>query len=608
MMGIYLKHTQVDRQTGRLSYRRAFPSELRPYLPRRLSELKRSLSSTSLADPKAAAKYAEAQLEYERLEAQARSRMAGKARPLAEADISSLVETYAHWLDTNLLQTHFDLDDAKREWVTASAWRYMPFGFWDEQTAIAQGKPRPATAAARLRALVPDMIYGWMQAIADGDMLQIVQIEGQTAVDLLQDAQLEIERDDTLFQKLCLNLLGRDILIAKGLLAQVTEGILITPTPRPPKVSEEARQQPNATAPAETMMQLAERLLASLNDPITSPTRTAWATSLKLWQQTQPNISHDKITRAMVTEWLELLAQRPARIPWTKRETPLATLIEQYKDAENIARLSGATVSRHLTSLSAIWNKSQQKGYIDAVTNPFANHAVKVVKNRGGNPLTPAELNAILALPIFTEHDRPHGCKGEAAYWLPLFLIFTGARPGEVAQLIVSDFWRAESGAWFMRYTDEGDHPLAGPRKLKTSRSATGKREFPVPKVLLDLGLLRYLSWVKGKHQTAVFPELTLTSKGLYNGWGRWWGRYVRSSRALPKDKRQGREFRHSFPTAARDSKISEDAIGYLLGHTSPNVTTSGYGNHSARGLEMTKVVFKGVNVAGVKTWEPPQS
>ena len=606
-MGIYVKHTQIDRKTGRLSYRRAFPSDLRPYLPKKLSELKRSLGATSLADPKPAARYAKAQLEYERLEAKARSKMAGKFRPLAEADIPSLVETYAHWIETNFLETHFDLDDAKREWITASAWRFMPYGFWDEQTAIAQGRPRPATAAARQRVLIPPMIDGWVQAIADGDISQIVQIEGQTAVELLQDAQLEIERGDPLFQKLCFSLLSRDILIAKGLLSQVTEGILIEPTPRPQKASEEARQLPTVNAPAETVLQLAERLFASRTDPITGPTRSAWDTSLKLWQQTQPDIAHDKITRAMVTEWLELLAQRPARIPWTKRETPLATLVDQYADAENIARLSGATVSRHLTSLSAIWNKSQQKGFIDAVANPFANHAVKVVKNRGGNPLTPDELNAILALPIFTEHNRPHGCKGEAAYWIPLFLIFTGARPGEVAQLIVDDFWKAESGVWFMRYTDEGVHPLAGQRKLKTSRSATGKREFPVPKVLLDLGLIRYLNWLKGRRQTAVFPELTLTTKGLYNGWGRWWGRYARMARALPKDKRQGREFRHSFPTAARDSNVSEDAIGYLLGHTSPNVTTSGYGNHSARGLEMRKVTFKGLDLTGVKVWEPPQ-
>ena len=608
MMGVYVKYTQVDRQTGRLSYRRAFPPALQPYLPKRLTELKRSLGATSLTDPKAAAKYANAQLDYERLEAKARSRMAGKARRLAEADIPSLVETYAHWIETNLLETHFDVDDAKREWITASAWRFMPYGFWDEQTAIVQGKPRPATAAARQRVLIPPIIDGWVQAIADGDMSQIVQIEGQTAVELLQDAQLEIERDDPLFQKLCFNLLSRDILIAKGLLTQVTDGTLIEPTPRPQKASEVAPQQPDVNSPAETVLKLAERLFASRTDPITSPTRTAWATSLKLWEQTQPNIAHDKITRAMVTEWLELLAQRPTRIPWKKRETPLATLVKQYEDAENIPRLSSATVSRHLTSLSAIWNKSQQKGYIETVANPFANHAVKVVKNRGGNPLTPAELNAIFALPIFTEHDRPHGCKGEAAFWIPLFLLFTGARPGEVAQLIVSDFWKAESGLWSMRYTDEGVHPLAGQRKLKTSRSATGKREFPIPKVLLDLGLLRYLSWLKSNRHTALFPELTLTTKGLYNGWGRWWGRYVRTSRALPKGKRQGREFRHNFPTAARDSKLSEDAIGYILGHTSPNVTTSGYGNHSARGLEITKVVFKGINVAEIQTWEPPQS
>lgn len=606
-MGVYVKHTQTDRQTGRLSYRRAFPIALQPYLPKRLTELKRSLGATSLTDPKAAAKYANAQLEYERLEAKAHSKMAGKARALTEADIPSLVETYAHWIETNLLETHFDLNDDNREWITAAAWRYMPYGFWDEQTAIAQGKPRPATAAARQRVLISPMIDGWVQAIADGDMLQIVQIEGQTAEDLLQDAQLETERNSRLFEQFCFSLLARDILIAKALLAQVTEGIFITPTPRPQKPSEEAPQQPGANPPAETVLQLAERLFASRTDPITGPTRTAWATSLKLWQQTQPNVAHDKITRAMVTEWLELLAQRPARMPWTKRETPLATLVDQYADAENIPRLSGATVSRHLTSLSTIWNKSQQKGYVGASANPFANHAVRVVKNRGGNPLTPAELNAVLALPIFTEHDRPRGCKGEAAYWLPLFLIFTGARPGEVAQLIVDDFWSAEGGLLFMRYTDEGEHPLAGQRKLKTSRSATGKREFPIPKVLLDLGLLRYLSWLKGKHQTAVFPELTLTSKGLYDGWGRWWGRYVRSSRALPKDKRQGREFRHSFPTAARDSKISEDAIGYLLGHTSPNVTTSGYGNHSARGLEMAEVVFKDINLESIKPWEPPQ-
>lgn len=309
----------------------------------------------------------------------------------------------------------------------------------------------------------------------------------------------------------------------------------------------------------------------------------------------------------MVSEWLELLAQRPKRVPWAKRDTPLSVLVGQYADAQNIPRLSGATVSRHLTSLSSIWNKSQQRGHIEALANPFANHSVNFVKSKGGNPLTPTELQAVLALPVFTGSERPIGGRGEAAYWMPLLLLFTGARPGEAAQLLVSDFWQTDSGVWFMRYTDEGEHPVAGQRKLKTTRSSTGKREFQVPNVLIDLGLLRYLEWLRSNRETAVFPQLTLTTKGLYHGWGKWWGRYVRKSAAIPKDKRQGREFRHSFPTAARESGLSEDAIGYLLGHTSPNATTAGYGDHSARGLEMSKVAFKGLDISGVRVWKPPR-
>ena len=64
-MGGYVKHTQADSKTGRQSY--PLPLALQPYLPKRLTELKRSLGAMSLADPKAASRYAEAQKEYARL-------------------------------------------------------------------------------------------------------------------------------------------------------------------------------------------------------------------------------------------------------------------------------------------------------------------------------------------------------------------------------------------------------------------------------------------------------------------------------------------------------------------------------------------------------------
>jgi len=49
------------------------------------------------------------------------------------------------------------------------------------------------------------------------------------------------------------------------------------------------------------------------------------------------------------------------------------------------------------------------------------------------------DLKKLFASPVFTEGDRPAGGKGEAAFWLPLLALFTGARQGELAGLRASD-------------------------------------------------------------------------------------------------------------------------------------------------------------------------
>ena len=49
------------------------------------------------------------------------------------------------------------------------------------------------------------------------------------------------------------------------------------------------------------------------------------------------------------------------------------------------------------------------------------------------------ELKAFFSSPVFTEGLRPTAGRGEAAYWLPLLALFTGARLGELAPLTVAD-------------------------------------------------------------------------------------------------------------------------------------------------------------------------
>ena len=124
VVGKMTKHLQRDSRTGRLMYRRAYPAELRPFIPKSPRELKRSLKASTLRDAEALRRFADANTEYERTVQAARLKAEGSSRPLAAADIDFLVQTYAHRLRKNLTDTHFDLDDQNREWLGASAWRY----------------------------------------------------------------------------------------------------------------------------------------------------------------------------------------------------------------------------------------------------------------------------------------------------------------------------------------------------------------------------------------------------------------------------------------------------------------------------------------------------
>lgn len=603
------KHLQRDTRTGRLSFRRAYPGELRPFIPKHPRELKRSLGATALRDREALARLADAQAEYARIVQAARLKAEGTSRPLAATDVGFLAQTYAHRLRKNLADTHFDRSDEARDWLGASAWRFAPFAFMDDAGAELAGRAEGWTNSQRVREALPGLLDRWRKLWAEGDREGVVQAEGQTVEELLSEFALRAETDSGEFFDFCLALLKADIAAGVQLQRLASDGQDIEPialpvagneAPAPPR-----SDQAGGQASGETMRSLADSLIAQKVDPVGKATEQAWNTALRFWRELHGDLDCSAITRRKVSEWLELLSQRPTGIPRRLDRLPLPALVERYAGNRELGRMAGKTVRQHLGSLSAIWNKAIKRGLIDLPVNPFAGHDVRVQPKTGGQPLTLAELNAVFRLPVFTRDERPLGGRGEAAYWIPLLALFTGARPGEIAQLITSDFWQNGAGKWFMRYTDEGEHPAIGQRHLKTSRHGTGERQFPVPQMLIDLGLLDYLAWLAERKETALFPELRNTSKGLHDTWSRWWGPYVREHGAIAKGKRQTREFRHSFMTALRASGVSDEALSYLAGHSvSGGNTTRTYGSRSPYGAEIEKLRFEGLDLSGVRRWQ----
>jgi len=198
-----------------------------------------------------------------------------------------------------------------------------------------------------------------------------------------------------------------------------------------------------------------------------------------------------------------------------------------------------------------------------------------------------AELEAIFALPIFTRGERPRGGKGQASYWIPLLLLWTGARPEEVAQLLVSDFKEDATEGWTVTFTDLGIHPQKGQRSLKTSRKRSGRRTLLVPQTLIDLGILEYLAHLKTAGEAALFPLLRVRgARGLlFAAWGEWWGKLIRDEGILAKadfERQPAREFRHTWTTAARASGITREAREYIQGHKAAGGTANeGYGDQT---------------------------
>ena len=369
-MGMFVRYLQTDPRSGRLSYRRAYPAELRPHIARRPRELIRSLQGRSPKDPGVLSRYEDFDREYEENVARARKVASGRTSPLSADDIPVLVGTYARTMLRNIRDTHYHENDDNRDWLWSPSWRYMPYAAWDNWTATEQGQPLPSRAD-RIRHLIPQLEAAWRKALADGDRQAVIEIEGENAEALMADAFISFEPDSGTYFDLCRTLLQRDIEILRGLTRQFTTGEEVE-VPEPSQPAPVSPEQPKAA----TLSKLAEQLMASTTDPVSRATKNAWNTALRYWQDVHGPMPYPSITRAHVTAWLSKVSQRPADLPRKLHANSLTAVLSMYADKE-IPRIAGRTTSKHLSSLSSIWTKAESRGdIIGDQRNPFANHNI----------------------------------------------------------------------------------------------------------------------------------------------------------------------------------------------------------------------------------------
>ncbi len=226
-----------------------------------------------------------------------------------------------------------------------------------------------------------------------------------------------------------------------------------------------------------------------------------------------PNIGI--LTREHARAVNETIALFPANL---KKKYPGRPLKEIIKDSRNgiipeTERIKTPTFNKYAFLISGMFQYASDQEFIS--DNYFKNMNRPKEKGRKRLPFSNEELTKFFNTDLFMMKDfKPqYGWR----YWVPLIMLYTGARLEEVCQLQLDDLYEVEDILCFdirERRDQKTGHVLT---KVKTKQS---NRLVPVHPVLIKLGLEKYIDSLKTKSEKQLFPALkNKNRKGQYKSY-----------------------------------------------------------------------------------------
>ena len=339
--------------------------------------------------------------------------------------------------------------------------------------------------------------------------------------------------------------------------------------------------EPIETPPLIEPTQEAAPATGTLRDALTgwqkerSPSRGVLAEyerAVRLFTELHGDIPVAHIKRSHARLFREALQDLPRHRPNKLRHIPLPGLAEWGREHPEAQKIRTATVNKLFGGVQTIACWAYTNGLISddvAWSDPF--HKMRLEEpGSDRDAFTIDDLNILFATPVFTKGERPSPGKGEAAYWLPLISLFTGARLSEIAMLTVKDVQELEGTLCFSFVEDK-----TRGKRLKTRTSA---RTVPVHQELSRLSLRDHVETLrrKGSEHAWLFPEISPDRPGAQRAWSKWFNRNLRAI-GITDRRKVFHSFRHTFKDALRAARIPEDLNDALTGHSNKSVGR-GYG------------------------------
>jgi integrase len=277
----------------------------------------------------------------------------------------------------------------------------------------------------------------------------------------------------------------------------------------------------------------------------------------------------EDIRRGHVREYREALQMIPVRRSGPLRKAQLPALMEWSADNPDAPRYGPSSINKLLGGVQAVVIWAYDNGFIpdDRIwADPFARMRVDEPEP---DPILwkPDELKLLFGSRVYSEGHRPDAGCGEAAYWLPLLALFTGARQGELAPLTADDMqWDERTGIHYFVIKEDRERGA----RLKTKSS---RRIVPIHPELVRLKFLDLVTERRKDNSRApLFPLLKKGPRdGFADNWSKWFGRYI-TRLGISDDGPVFHSFRHNFKDALRSIGESEDINDALTGHAGGGV------------------------------------
>lgn len=402
----------------------------------------------------------------------------------------------------------------------------------------------------------------------------------------LRKHAFKIERGDPRYRDLCVKLMRAEIDFLKRY-AEREDGDFSGKT-TDPIIAEPVVRTDAATSntPTETIMGLFGKYeRENPNDIRLESLKQAHRDVQHFADFVGPRARPSRITKAQVRDWKELLVDYPVKATETnvfQGMSPVEIVTANRALDKPKPTLTRQTVRRYLGSLSGFCRWLVKNDYLDAnpVNDMMPKKAGPTVKR---NTFKDEALETLFSSPLFTtakgdqwrDLDKPGNVAvRDHRFWIPWVMLYSGARPAEIAQLHLDDV-RQEHGLWIMDINDDGDRD-------KRTKTAGSRRVVPIHSALIALGFLENVEREREAGEAQVFPEIHIPEEGqIAAQFSREFNRYLAKVGVKTGRDIVTYSLRHTFIDRARLAGIMDDEIAIIVGHetgASKKTMTSGYG------------------------------